>query len=240
MERLGMENEDLKAHIVRRHRSRSPKRFSASNSQEQMDVSCKALFQVKQWQRDQLLEERDEKIAELMAENVRKDEQIASLRRGEGPVGEVLAHIDALENARLNFTRTPEQDAHMAASFAWQTQPVHEMFTRMRKVLSAADEMVRYGGPFLPSTIPARERPWGTMTDHAKEKFCQKVVFMSLEFESEFAWISSWDAWQVVLFLFRPPWEAVELDDALEQVSTLEDSSPWLYICRSFLADSVR
>jgi hypothetical protein len=159
MERLGMENEDLKAHIARRHRSRSPKRFSASNSQEQMDVSCKALFQVKQWQRDQLLEERDEKIAELMAENARKDDQIAGLRRGEGPVGEVLAHIDALENARLNFTRTPEQDAHTAATFARQTQPVHEMLTQMRKVLSAAEELATCGGLFFSLTIPARRRP---------------------------------------------------------------------------------
>jgi len=159
VEHLGMENEDLKAQITRRHRSRSPKRFSASSSQKQLDMSCKALFQVKQWQRDQALEEHQQKIAELMAENARKDDQIASLRRGEGPVGEVLAHIDALENARLNFTRTPEQDAHMAATFAWQTQPVHEMLTRMRKVFSAGEEMARYGGPFLPSTIPARERP---------------------------------------------------------------------------------
>jgi cell division protein FtsB len=159
MERVGMENEDLKAQIARRPRSRSPKRFPASSSQKQMDVSCKAFFQVKQWQRDQALKERDEKIAELTAENAQKDDQIASLRRGEGPVGEVLAHIDALDNARLNFTRTPEQDAHMAATFAWQTQPVHEMLTRMRKVFSAGEEMARYGGPFLPSTIPARERP---------------------------------------------------------------------------------
>ena len=159
MERLGMENEDLKAQIARRPRSRSPKRFSASSSQKQMDASCKALFQVKQWQRDQVLEERDEKIAELMAENVRKDEQIASLRRGEGPVGEVFAHIDALENARWNYMRTLEQDEHMAATFALQTQPVHEMITRMRKVFSAGEEMGRYGGPFIPSIIPARERP---------------------------------------------------------------------------------
>ena len=61
MERVGMENEDLKAQIARRHRSRSPKRFSASSSQKQMDASCKALFQVKQWQRDQVLEECDRK-----------------------------------------------------------------------------------------------------------------------------------------------------------------------------------
>ena len=155
---LQKENEDLKAQSAHRPRSRSPKRFPASSSQKQMDVSCKAFFQVKKWQRDQVIEEQNEKIAELTAENARNNEEIVRLRRGEGPVGEVMAHIDALENARFNFTRTPEQAEFVASELARQTQPVHEMFTRVKRLFAAGEETLKYGGPFFPLTIPARQR----------------------------------------------------------------------------------
>ena len=145
IERLGMQNEDLKAQITRRPRSRSPKRFSASSSQKQMDMSCKALFQAKQWQRDQVLEERDEKIAELMAENVRKDEQIASLRRGDGPIGEVLAHNDALSVAKYNLQRTPQIAARFAELFAQQTMPVNAAIVKMEQSLREGSDFLRWG-----------------------------------------------------------------------------------------------
>ena len=133
---LQKENEDLKAQSAHRPRSRSPKRFPASSSQKQMDVSCKAFFQVKKWQRDQVLEEQNEKIAELTAENARKDEEIARLRRGEGPVGEVLAHVDALENARINHAREPDQAAWIAERLARQTRPVCEMLLSLNRTHS--------------------------------------------------------------------------------------------------------
>ena len=154
---LQKENEDLKAQSAHRPRSRSPKRFPASSSQKQMDVSCKAFFQVKKWQRDQVLEEQNEKIAELTAENARKDEEIARLRRGEGPVGEVLAHVDALENARLNLTPTPDRAAWVAETFARQSRPVHEMLLSLKKAHSAMDSMTRWGGPIYKVTIPRQQ-----------------------------------------------------------------------------------
>ena len=153
---LQKENEDLKAQSAHRPRSRSPKRFPASSSQKQMDVSCKAFFQVKKWQRDQVLEEQNEKIAELTAENARKDEEITRLRRGEGPVGEVLAHVDALENARINHARAPDQAAWVAERFARQTRPVCEMLLSLNRAHAAIDSM-RWGGPSFEVTIPRQQ-----------------------------------------------------------------------------------
>ena len=151
---LQKENEDLKAQSAHRPRSRSPKRFPASSSQKQMDVSCKAFFQVKKWQRDQVIEEQNEKIAELTAENARNNEEIVRLRRGEGPVGEVLAHVDALENARLNLSPQP---AWVAASHARQTRPVHEMLLSLRNAHSAINSTTRWGGPSYEVTIPRQQ-----------------------------------------------------------------------------------
>ena len=102
---LEKENEQLKRRISRGHdRSRSPRR-PASSSQAHMEMTCKALNQVRSWQRDTVVDEQKEEIARLRALVAEKDEQIASLRRGEGAVGPVLDCVGARQQLDLRTTR---------------------------------------------------------------------------------------------------------------------------------------
>ena len=76
----------------RKDRDRSPRRLSASMSHDQLSIACVAMRQVQLWERDPMLLERDARICELHATIEEQREQIAGLRRGDGPIGEVMLH----------------------------------------------------------------------------------------------------------------------------------------------------
>jgi len=91
--RLTRENEALKAQVRRGNdRSRSPRR-PTSSSQATMDQTCKALAQVRLWQRDAVVEEMKATIVQQEQQLVNRDNTIKELRQGSGPIGEVLQHI---------------------------------------------------------------------------------------------------------------------------------------------------
>jgi hypothetical protein len=145
LERLEKENEALKAEREKRSRSRSPVRFAASKSQVNVDVTCKALSQVSLWQRDAVLQDHTEKIAELQAELDRKNEEIVGLRRGDGPVGEIL-----LQN---RLTASPE----LREMLLRQTRTVREVFKIMEDNLWSLYNTLTVGGPLYDQLIPARQ-----------------------------------------------------------------------------------
>jgi len=60
----------------RSERDRSPRRLSASTSHARLSATCSALNQVRRWERDAMLEERDAKIAELQATVKMQNEEI--------------------------------------------------------------------------------------------------------------------------------------------------------------------
>ena len=148
MERLEMENEDLKAQNARR-RSRSPKRFPATNAQVNMDVACKAICQVRLWQRDSVLQEHAEKIADLKAECDKKDAEIADLRRGSGPIGEVLLH-------NLNLRWAGNVSGNISDVVLRQTMPVNAVLQIVGHALEALNDTLLLGGPAVERHIPAR------------------------------------------------------------------------------------
>lgn len=57
---------------------------------------------VTQWERDPKMDEKDKMIAELRAEIEKKNQEIAGLRRGDGPIGKVLLYVEGsrVSNAR--------------------------------------------------------------------------------------------------------------------------------------------
>lgn len=151
MARLEKENEDLKNKVRRGcDRSRSP-RAPATNSHVNVDVACKALNQVSLWQHDGVLKEHKAEIQRLQAE-------VASLRRGEGPVGEVLAHVSAQAAARVNHTRAPDVAAALAEQFAQQTRPVHEYIEIAEKATHDLLEFLGWNGVrYNRTALPPRQ-----------------------------------------------------------------------------------
>ena len=74
-----------------------------SRSHSQLELTCSAMNLVTQWERDPKMEEKDKMIEKLRAEIEKKNLEVAGLRRGEGPVGEVLLHLEGsrlVSNAR--------------------------------------------------------------------------------------------------------------------------------------------
>jgi hypothetical protein len=134
LERLEKENKALKAERAKRPRSRSPRRFAASSSQVNVDATCKALSQVSLWQRDAVLQEHAEKIAELQAELDKKNEEIVGLRRGNGPIGEVLLHNS---NTDDEFTRN---------YWKAQTTPVRRVIESLHSISRVLDNTIFWGG----------------------------------------------------------------------------------------------
>ena len=145
------ENEQLKRRISRGHdRSRSP-RLPASSSQANVDMTCKALNQVRMWQRDDVLKEQKDEIERLQAVVVEKDKKIEFYRRGEGPVGPVLVHVRRLSHARVGYTPS---DTSMEDMLNRRTKPVHEYFSTMTKVLKDAADVMDWGGCWFPMAMP--------------------------------------------------------------------------------------
>ena len=148
---LREENEQLKKRISRGHdRSRSP-RMPAANSEANVTSTCKALNQVRLWQRDTLVEEQRAEIQRLRAEVAQKDEQIASLRRGEGPVGEVLAHAHNVKMTRYGVNPSDSVLQDMRA----RTGPVFEHIITLTDVLKDVEDFARVGRCYTrPTQMP--------------------------------------------------------------------------------------
>ena len=95
----------------RKKRDRSPRRLSASMSHGQLSVTCSAMHQVQLWERHAMLGERDARIRELQLVIDKQKEDIAGLRRGDGPIGEVMVHnfptASEASKARILATTTP-------------------------------------------------------------------------------------------------------------------------------------
>ena len=146
------ENEQLKRRISRGHdRSRSP-RLPASSSQANVDMTCKALNQVRMWQRDDVLKEQKDEIERLQAVVVEKDKKIEFYRRGEGPVGPVLVHVCRLRNERVGYI--PPSDSAWEDTLNRRTKTVHEYFSTMYHVLRDAADVMLLGGCSFPTAIP--------------------------------------------------------------------------------------
>ena len=150
-EDMKKENEDLKNRVRRGcDRSRSPRRPTTSH-QANMDTTCKAFAQVSLWQRDNVAREQRGEIQRLQ-------DEVASLRRGDGPIGEVLARNDADLCARINHVYPPESARRFAEMFQQQTRPVHEVLQTLGNVLRDTRELAMYGGPLGEGTrIPRRQ-----------------------------------------------------------------------------------
>ena len=138
MERLETENEDLKKRVRNGcDRSRSP-RMPAAKVEADLATTISALHQVSRWQESAVVSEQKDEIQRLRAE-------VASLRRGEGPLGEVLAYNDALGVAKFNLQRTPQVAATFAAGFARQTMPVNVAIQNLEKRCRDDSDLLRWG-----------------------------------------------------------------------------------------------
>jgi cell division protein FtsB len=152
-EDLMKENKRLKDHVRRGNsRSRSPRR-PATSAEANVNLTCRALRQVSLWQQDTVVQEHRDEIQRLREELAKKDKEIASVRRGEGPIGEVL-----LNAYTRRFGRTDNQiDAWHAAHLQRQTTPVYEFVNRLHQNLNDLSDVTRRGGTvWEPSTIPRR------------------------------------------------------------------------------------
>ena len=107
-------------------RERSPRRSSASMSQAKLSVACRALNTMWLNERDQMLAEKDVEIRELR-------EQVQSLRRGDGPIGEVVVH------------NWPNASAESKAHFLTVTRPVNETLKHLDSVLHGCADVCRWG-----------------------------------------------------------------------------------------------
>jgi hypothetical protein len=148
---LREENEKLKKRISRGHdRSRSP-RMPAANSEANVTSTCKALNQVSLWQRDTLVEEQRAEIQRLQMEAAQKDAMIESLRRGEGPVGEVLAHAHRTKAARYGVDPGELTLRDMSA----RSGPVFEHFITLADVVHDVADFARLGRCYTrPTQMP--------------------------------------------------------------------------------------
>jgi cell division protein FtsB len=142
---LKQENEDLKKRVRRGcDRSRSPRRPTTGAEASQAMTSM-ALHQVSLWQQSPIVKEQRDEIQRLHATMVEKDAHIASLRRGEGPLGEVLAHNDALDVVRYNFQRDAAHAASVAAGFARVTMTVGEGIQKAMQIFTDGQSFLHRG-----------------------------------------------------------------------------------------------
>lgn len=148
---LKEENEELKKRISRGHdRSRSP-RMPAANSQANVETTCKALNQVKLWQRDAVVEEQRAEIQRLRDELAQKNDNIERLTRGEGPVGPVLVHAYRTSMEQFGLTPGPEILRDMSA----RTGPVYAHMQTLTDVLRNVEDFARHGRCFTrPTQLP--------------------------------------------------------------------------------------
>jgi len=151
---LQEENEQLKRRISRGHdRSRSP-RMPATSSQINVEMTCRALNQVRLWQNDVVNQEHRNEIERLKELVDLQADQIARLRRGEGAVGPILQHIHERQISRYNLDR-PEDEANLfLAQNARQTRPVHEILETLYWAADDIAQIARYGGTMTSRVLP--------------------------------------------------------------------------------------
>jgi chromosome segregation ATPase len=145
------ENEQLKRRISRGHdRSRSP-RQPATSAEANVALTCRALRQVSLWQQDAVVQEHRDEIQRLQEELAKKDQEIAGMRRGEGPIGEVLLNV----YTRKYGLGDSEIDAWNSARMRQQTTPVHEFINRLQRIHSDHSDVTLRGGTlWAPATLP--------------------------------------------------------------------------------------
>jgi cell division protein FtsB len=150
-EELKKENKKLKDQVRRGNaRSRSPRR-PATSAEANVELTCRALRQVSLWQQDTVVQEHRDEIQRLREELAKKDEEIARLRRGEGPIGEVLVTVYTRDRGEVNN----ELGAWAVARMRRQTTPVHEFVRRLTSIHTDLAEVTRFGGTtWAPATLP--------------------------------------------------------------------------------------
>ena len=123
---LSKENEALKAERGPGARSRSPRRDATSAAK-----THRVLKLVQRFDRDAVIDEQRETIA-------RQQREIVSLRRGDGPIGEVLLH---------NWMTTPGGTSdHAMSVLKAQTTPVNTTLASFQRLASAMDAISLWGG----------------------------------------------------------------------------------------------
>jgi hypothetical protein len=126
VELLEKENKALKAERGQGARSRSPRRDAVSAAA----THC-VLRLVQHFERDAVIDEQRETIA-------KQQREIASLRRGDGPIGEVLLH---------NWTQSPVRVTDFTMNtLKAQTTPVNTTMASLQRLVSAASELSLWGG----------------------------------------------------------------------------------------------
>jgi len=152
-EELKKENKKLKDQVRRGNaRSRSPQRPAAS-AEANVNLTCRALRQVSLWQQAPVVQEHRDEIQRLREELAKKDEQIASLRRGEGPIGPVLYEIRRRENTIHNIEGYPGTQQR----YERQIQPVMYFVRTMQRLHNDMREFAIEGGALIRAEqIPTR------------------------------------------------------------------------------------
>ena len=121
----------LKAERGQSPRSRSPRRDAMSAA-----ATHRVLNLVQRFERDHVIDEQRETIA-------KQQREIESLRRGDGPIGEVLLH---------NWGQTPGAMSDYTVNMLMaQKAPVSTTLDALRRTTSAAYDMCLWGGvsPYL-------------------------------------------------------------------------------------------
>ena len=111
-----------------------------------MDQTCKALAQVRLWQRDTVLEEMKATIAQQEQQLASRDEKIQELLKGGGPIGEVLRHIYEQQLVVLDIPVSDELRRIQTESFARQTRSVREVIESVYWVVEDIGDVLRHGG----------------------------------------------------------------------------------------------
>ena len=123
---LEKENKALKAERGQGARSRSPRRDAMSAA-----TTHRVLNLVQHFERDAVIDEQRETIA-------KQQREIESLRRGDGPIGEVLLH---------NWLNSPGGTSdHAMSVLKAQTTPVNTTLASLRRLASAMDGICWWGG----------------------------------------------------------------------------------------------
>ena len=123
---LEKENKALKAERGQGDRSRSPRRDAVSAA-----TTHRVMRLVQHFERDAVVDEQRETIA-------KQQREIESLRRGDGPIGEVLLH---------NWSQTPGVVSDYTVNvLKAQTTPVNTTLASLRQLSSAMDGICWWGG----------------------------------------------------------------------------------------------
>jgi hypothetical protein len=123
---LEKENKALKAERGQGDRSRSPRRDATSAAN-----THRVLKLVQHFERDNVVDEQRETIA-------RQQREIASLRRGDGPIREVLLH---------NWTQSPGTPSEFTVeTLKAQTSPVNTTLKSLQRLASAQADLSLWCG----------------------------------------------------------------------------------------------